>query len=853
MGLSLETPSRLQSKGLKCSRVTSGNNSGRVIFHIFMVWCENKELMTKGFRSLCFGTGCLLLCFVSFLAAESGFDAGQRKLNEALARSVRKCQKEVVQQLLQDGADPNSYCGTDYLSAYHYAIIVNDPELINFLQSSGGSLTSELKNTYGKFKFSNQITHIISVRKGLKKGNFAYEEIPKNEITRRLEGTIIVTKYLLKNALNAPGSISQKNEILPQCIHAAEKAGDTELLELFRSYRVLQEKGETFSESDSPQTESRLKESSASAKPLSKLALNRKLYEAIQNGHKDIVQQLLQKSADPNYFPGSDYLSLFHSAIIENNLEIIELLRAAGASIEPELRNMNGSFRLSDQLIAIINIRRSLIKGDIDSGQAPANPEIIRQTIARRLEGTLHLAKLLLENRLNVSANSPALIETLQKSCKMALSSIDQEMAELLLTMGAKIDTSQPIKLDQLFFHSRNESISDNIVSVFGKYLEFLKGRGISVGSSFLPQIIDISEGLAPSSKLAELLIKRGASISRADRDGNTPLHLAVIKGNVKIVRLLLDAGALPDAKNGKGQSPLDISYSSKSPSSTDSEIESLLRKKGATPPFRFKKLHLTYPSIVIILSALCAMASVGLLIKGKPGNFWSMLSISFVGFTWYYALESMQVFAGRSSDCWSILEIRPDGFTWKRPLEALNRLFPASPFDAALDPTTISFMGGSFLSAFLGWQERENTLRWKGCALALLPALLMGIWISSLRFPTIVTWLSGVCVLLGAWFFLAGTPARGLNILGLGLAGFTWWQTGVVESFNSGGPADLIVDPAALSLFGLSIFSAFIGWKEHENDGHPGLYVFPSLAIILGVILPVILWVHNAPPRLMF
>ena len=819
--------------------------------------------MTKGFRSLCFGTGCLLLCFVSFLSAETGFDVGQRKLNEALARSVRKCQKEVVQQLLQDGADPNCYCETDFLSAYQYAIIVNNPELTNLLQSSGGSLASELKNAYGNFKFSNQITQIISVRKGLKKGSFAYEELPKSEIARRLEGTLILTKLLLKKPLNAPGSTSQENEILRQCTNAAENADDTEILELFRAYRILQEKGETFSESDSPQTESRLKANSASAKPLSKLALNKKLYEAIQNGHKDNVQQLLQKSANPNYFPGSDYLSIFHSAIIENNPEIIELLRAAGASIEPELRNMNGSFRLSDQLIAIINIRRPLIKRDIDSGQTPMNPEIIHQTIVRRLEGTLQLAKLLLENRLNVSANSPAIIEALQKSFKMALSSIDREMAELLLTMGAKIDTSQPITLDQLFFHSRKASVCNNILSVFGKFLEFLKDRGITLkrggdknespASSFLPQIIDIPEGLAPSSKLAELLITRGASISRADRDGNTPLHLAVLKGNVKIVRLLLDAGALPDAKNGKGQSPLDISYSSKSPSGKDSEIESLLRNKGATPPFRFKKLHLSYPNIVILLSALCAMAAIGLLVKGKPGNFWSMLSISFVGFTWYYALESMQVFAGGSSDCWSILEIRPDGFTWKRPLEALNRLFPATPFSAALDPTTVSFMGVCLLSAFIGWKDRENTLRWKGCALALLPALLMGIWISSLHFPTIVTWFSVACALLAAWFFLAGTPARGLNVLGLGLAGFTWWQTGVVESYNSGGPANLIIDPASLSLFGLSIFSSFIGWKEHENDGHPGLYVFPSLTIILGVILPVIIWVHNAPPRLMF
>ncbi|MFJ9722698.1 ankyrin repeat domain-containing protein [Streptomyces sp. NPDC101209] len=46
-------------------------------------------------------------------------------------------------------------------------------------------------------------------------------------------------------------------------------------------------------------------------------------------------------------------------------------------------------------------------------------------------------------------------------------------------------------------------------------------------------------------------LVRAGADPGRADREGTTPLYEAAVNGRAAIVRLLLAAGAPPDAESG--------------------------------------------------------------------------------------------------------------------------------------------------------------------------------------------------------------------------------------------------------------------------------------------------------------
>ncbi|XP_058484866.1 putative palmitoyltransferase ZDHHC13 [Solea solea] len=62
-------------------------------------------------------------------------------------------------------------------------------------------------------------------------------------------------------------------------------------------------------------------------------------------------------------------------------------------------------------------------------------------------------------------------------------------------------------------------------------------------------------------------LIKNNASVSAVDKvNRNTPLHCAVLAGNVDAAHILLDAGASVDADNINGHTPLDLAHQVHSP-----------------------------------------------------------------------------------------------------------------------------------------------------------------------------------------------------------------------------------------------------------------------------------------------
>ena len=59
--------------------------------------------------------------------------------------------------------------------------------------------------------------------------------------------------------------------------------------------------------------------------------------------------------------------------------------------------------------------------------------------------------------------------------------------------------------------------------------------------------------------KVAVLLIEKGADVSIANSDGNTALHLASFFAYPDLVELLLKNGASVDVKNASNESPLDL------------------------------------------------------------------------------------------------------------------------------------------------------------------------------------------------------------------------------------------------------------------------------------------------------
>lgn len=80
------------------------------------------------------------------------------------------------------------------------------------------------------------------------------------------------------------------------------------------------------------------------------------------------------------------------------------------------------------------------------------------------------------------------------------------------------------------------------------------------------------------------LVVEGGATVDAKDSEGRTPLHLAAAYGRVKMVPLLLDLGADPNAKNRRGQTPRQMALETKS-ADTAAMLEGAKKKDVPASP----------------------------------------------------------------------------------------------------------------------------------------------------------------------------------------------------------------------------------------------------------------------------
>ncbi len=74
------------------------------------------------------------------------------------------------------------------------------------------------------------------------------------------------------------------------------------------------------------------------------------------------------------------------------------------------------------------------------------------------------------------------------------------------------------------------------------------------------------------------MLLARGAEVNSRDNEGRSPLFLAAGHGQIECVRILLGAGAYPDARSKAGITPLREAKEGKY-----WDIAQLLSENGAT------------------------------------------------------------------------------------------------------------------------------------------------------------------------------------------------------------------------------------------------------------------------------
>ena len=58
---------------------------------------------------------------------------------------------------------------------------------------------------------------------------------------------------------------------------------------------------------------------------------------------------------------------------------------------------------------------------------------------------------------------------------------------------------------------------------------------------------------------VAEVLLQKGADVSKLSRGGETVLHVAARKNSTDVIRVLMQRGASAKVKNNLGKTPIDI------------------------------------------------------------------------------------------------------------------------------------------------------------------------------------------------------------------------------------------------------------------------------------------------------
>jgi ankyrin repeat protein len=71
--------------------------------------------------------------------------------------------------------------------------------------------------------------------------------------------------------------------------------------------------------------------------------------------------------------------------------------------------------------------------------------------------------------------------------------------------------------------------------------------------------VLNYNRGSPENIDAVNLLVAQGANVNARDAEGNTPLHHAVDFFEVAIARILINAGADPEAINKNSESPLAV------------------------------------------------------------------------------------------------------------------------------------------------------------------------------------------------------------------------------------------------------------------------------------------------------
>jgi ankyrin repeat protein len=267
------------------------------------------------------------------------------------------------------------------------------------------------------------------------------------------------------------------------------------------------------------------------------------LHLGARGGHRDIVELLLNHSADVNA-PANDGATPLHVAAMFGQVAVAETLLGNGA-------NVNVKAKKGD--VTPLHIASGSVESDMEEIQRMmprverTEAESVTTLLSRADTGRQRIMELLLANGADVNARDDIGGTPLHRAIW------DKSVAALLIANGAEVNARSEVGATPLHL-----AVYDGRTEV----CKLLLANGADVDSRL------VSGGWTPLMGAAEmnhadiirLLIANGADVNARANDGGIILHyIARVGAKEETARLLIASGADVNARNNIGQTPLDV------------------------------------------------------------------------------------------------------------------------------------------------------------------------------------------------------------------------------------------------------------------------------------------------------
>jgi ankyrin repeat protein len=281
------------------------------------------------------------------------------------------------------------------------------------------------------------------------------------------------------------------------------------------------------------------------------------LYIAATRGYKSILEMLIEKGADVNATDHRDQSPL-HQAVRNGYKDIVELLIASNVDVNPENKAgqtpldilMNRPERQISNNQNFVNIRDLLITNgaEISSIHVAAQVGDVNKVTAYLDEGK----------------DINAMNENGRTALHIAVINDQKDIVELLINRGANINAGDNHHITPIDLVTRRNN--KEMIQLFAKVVNI---DSIHLAAQFgdLKQI--------------KAFLEKGTDINSKNKNGDTPLHIAVSCDHNGIAQLLINNGANVNAGDKGSYTPLYYAIWN-----LDKDMINLLISKGAEVNF---------------------------------------------------------------------------------------------------------------------------------------------------------------------------------------------------------------------------------------------------------------------------